>query len=558
MPTETAVAATGYDAFAPFYDAFTAASDYEAWTDHVLDWPASTGSPVRRCWTWPAGPARASCRSCGAAFEVTACDVSAGMLAAGGAQGPGGHARARGRPQLPKLGSFDLVTCFDDSLNYLPEEHDLGGRPRFDRRQPQPARAGRCSTSTRCSPTARRSRVDSVSSRDGLVFAWRGECAGDAEPGCRAAAPDRRLRRARGRHVRARRPPSTHSATSRASGSRALLGRAGLECARRPRRARRRCARRRGRRDCGTSRSCTWRGSRKEVTTSEHQEDGEAGAAGAVGHEDLVGAAARPGVRAGPSRAIRPERSCLPWTDRASSAPSTPSSRRPATSTSCGRAPTPISSSSSPTAPRARLLEALDGTRSVDQLERDFGARAGALCAGRPDRGRAARGRRRRRAHRAPRPRSLRPPAALLQRSRARRRRRASEYQRRAAKARVAMLGLGGLGSWAAYALACCGVGELVLVDGDRVEESNFNRQILYREHDVGRLKTEAAAEALAAFDSACRADRGAAPARGRGRGARGVRGRRLRRERGRLARARHRALGQRGVLRRRQSRSSR
>jgi bacteriocin biosynthesis cyclodehydratase domain-containing protein len=67
------------------------------------------------------------------------------------------------------------------------------------------------------------------------------------------------------------------------------------------------------------------------------------------------------------------------------------------------------------------------------------------------------------------------------------------------------MLGLGGLGSWAAYALSCCGVGELVLLDHDRVEESNFNRQVLYRERDVGRLKAEAAAEALAAFDSACR-----------------------------------------------------
>ena len=69
----------------------------------------------------------------------------------------------------------------------------------------------------------------------------------------------------------------------------------------------------------------------------------------------------------------------------------------------------------------------------------------------------------------------------------------------------MALLGVGGLGSWAAYALACCGVGELVLVDGDRVEESNFNRQILYRERDIGRLKTEAAAEALAEFNSACR-----------------------------------------------------
>jgi len=81
----------------------------------------------------------------------------------------------------------------------------------------------------------------------------------------------------------------------------------------------------------------------------------------------------------------------------------------------------------------------------------------------------------------------------------------ASEYQRRIGAARVVLLGVGGLGSWAAYALLCCGVGELVLVDGDRVEESNFNRQILYRERDVGRPKVEAAAGSLAEFDSACR-----------------------------------------------------
>src|SRR6185503_3064718 len=57
-----------------------------------------------------------------------------------------------------------------------------------------------------------------------------------------------------------------------------------------------------------------------------------------------------------------------------------------------------------------------------------------------------------------------------------------SEYQRRLREARVMMLGLGGLGSWAAYALACCGIGELILLDHDRVEPSNFNRQVLYRE----------------------------------------------------------------------------
>jgi bacteriocin biosynthesis cyclodehydratase domain-containing protein len=78
----------------------------------------------------------------------------------------------------------------------------------------------------------------------------------------------------------------------------------------------------------------------------------------------------------------------------------------------------------------------------------------------------------------------------------------AAAYHSRVRESRVALLGLGGLGSWAALALACCGVGRLRIVDGDVVEESNFNRQVLYRESDVGRLKTDAAAETLAGFSS--------------------------------------------------------
>jgi bacteriocin biosynthesis cyclodehydratase domain-containing protein len=78
----------------------------------------------------------------------------------------------------------------------------------------------------------------------------------------------------------------------------------------------------------------------------------------------------------------------------------------------------------------------------------------------------------------------------------------ARRHHERLRTSRVALLGLGGLGSWAAYALACCGIGELLLVDGDVVEPSNFNRQVLYRERDVGRPKAAAAAESLAAFTS--------------------------------------------------------
>jgi bacteriocin biosynthesis cyclodehydratase domain-containing protein len=77
----------------------------------------------------------------------------------------------------------------------------------------------------------------------------------------------------------------------------------------------------------------------------------------------------------------------------------------------------------------------------------------------------------------------------------------APDCQRRLAEASVLVLGVGGLGSWAAISLACCGVGELTLVDGDTVELSNLNRQILFSCDDLGRPKATVAAGAIARFD---------------------------------------------------------
>jgi hypothetical protein len=73
--------------------------------------------------------------------------------------------------------------------------------------------------------------------------------------------------------------------------------------------------------------------------------------------------------------------------------------------------------------------------------------------------------------------------------------------QQRLAQTTVVVIGVGGLGSWAAAALACVGVGKLVLVDDDTVELSNLNRQVLFRPQDVGALKVEVAAAALRAFN---------------------------------------------------------
>jgi len=59
------------------------------------------------------------------------------------------------------------------------------------------------------------------------------------------------------------------------------------------------------------------------------------------------------------------------------------------------------------------------------------------------------------------------------------------------AASRVAVLGLGGVGSWAAEALARAGVGSLVLVDDDRVCVTNVNRQLVATFGTVGKPKVE-------------------------------------------------------------------
>jgi molybdopterin/thiamine biosynthesis adenylyltransferase/rhodanese-related sulfurtransferase len=69
--------------------------------------------------------------------------------------------------------------------------------------------------------------------------------------------------------------------------------------------------------------------------------------------------------------------------------------------------------------------------------------------------------------------------------------------QRRLKETRVLLVGAGGLGSPAALYLAAGGVGALGIVDADRVDESNLQRQILYGTHAVGRPKAEAAEERL-------------------------------------------------------------
>jgi len=71
------------------------------------------------------------------------------------------------------------------------------------------------------------------------------------------------------------------------------------------------------------------------------------------------------------------------------------------------------------------------------------------------------------------------------------------EGQEKLKRSRVAIAGVGGLGSPAAYYLTAAGIGRIRLIDRDRVSLSNLNRQILHWEEDIGKKKVDSAVTKL-------------------------------------------------------------
>lgn len=71
--------------------------------------------------------------------------------------------------------------------------------------------------------------------------------------------------------------------------------------------------------------------------------------------------------------------------------------------------------------------------------------------------------------------------------------------------AHVCVVGIGGVGSWTAEALARTGIGQITLIDLDMVAESNTNRQIHALGEIYGQAKVDAMAERIRAINPACR-----------------------------------------------------
>jgi SAM-dependent methyltransferase len=186
MP-ESAADPTSYDRFAPFYDAFTAGSDYDAWTTHVLALADEYGLTGRKLLDLACGTGNSFVPFLRAGFEVTGCDASAGMLAEAARKAPGAKLVQADVRELPTLDRFHLVTCFDDSLNYLSEERDLASA--FGSMAANLDREGLAMFDLNTLLAYRTTfAADSVTAHGDVIFAWRGASRADAPPGCRAEA----------------------------------------------------------------------------------------------------------------------------------------------------------------------------------------------------------------------------------------------------------------------------------------------------------------------------------------------------------------------------------
>jgi molybdopterin/thiamine biosynthesis adenylyltransferase len=75
------------------------------------------------------------------------------------------------------------------------------------------------------------------------------------------------------------------------------------------------------------------------------------------------------------------------------------------------------------------------------------------------------------------------------------------EGQKKLLEGRVLIVGAGGLGSPVAMYLAAAGVGTIGIVDGDMVDLSNLQRQVIHRTADIGRPKVESAKERMLAIN---------------------------------------------------------
>src|SRR5918997_5404153 len=181
-------AAEAYERLAPYYDELTRNHDYDAWTHHLEQTALALGLNGRRLLDAACGTGKSFLPLLRRGYDVTASDISPRMVAAARAKAPEAEVFVADIRTLGRIGSFDLVTCLDDSVNYLAGDGDLDAALESLAANLAPRGVLVFDVNTLATYRTTFAR-DMTQEGPGVFLAWRGGCRPDAGPGCQTA-PD--------------------------------------------------------------------------------------------------------------------------------------------------------------------------------------------------------------------------------------------------------------------------------------------------------------------------------------------------------------------------------
>ncbi|MDP8944070.1 MAG: class I SAM-dependent methyltransferase [Actinomycetota bacterium] len=236
-PSGAGAALDAYEAFAPYYDEFTAGYAHEAFLASVEELARAHGLAGRRVLDVGCGTGKSSAPLLARGYEVSACDISPAMVERA-------RERLRGAAErifvadmraLPPRGDCDLVTCLDDAVNYLLTEEDLDAALRSFAGVLRPGGLAAFDANSLATYRTVFTREE-VAASDDTVFRLCGETGEDVEPGglCTLTieilrqGADGRSRRTASRHVQRHHPRESIEAACERAGLRCVAVRGQL------------------------------------------------------------------------------------------------------------------------------------------------------------------------------------------------------------------------------------------------------------------------------------------------------------------------------------------
>jgi SAM-dependent methyltransferase len=208
-------AADAYDGLAPAYDAFTAAHEYGRWLDYLEGLAVEHGLSGKALLDVGCGTGKSFLPMLDRGYEVVACDLSPQMVARAREKVPPDRAQllVADMRDLPELGSFDLVTCLDDAVNYATSRLELRGTVAGFARNMRPGAIAIFDTNTLSTYRTVFAGTNAMDS-EGDFFCIRGEAPQELEPGSLASVwidafterPDGLWERSRTRHLQRHHP----------------------------------------------------------------------------------------------------------------------------------------------------------------------------------------------------------------------------------------------------------------------------------------------------------------------------------------------------------------